>query len=284
MNKQAFNFLEYANSIERMMSEWYQHSQITLSHSGNLGRSREHFIKEVLSTFLPKSVVVGSGEITDGDRRSGQQDIIIYRSDFPVITGFGIDSTYLIEGVVATIEVKSDLSSGKGLHKAFQNVEKVLMLAKQGRLVVGSQEQLSKLQQAHTAKTYVVAYNGWKSRDALLENYRKAANETRWNIPDIVYQPGSCVVNNRSMSRLRYIEDNQAVPATDTSIAYCDQHPFAVFLQDLLRSVIAATGGLMATAPGINALMLYDLNNHFKLPKLQCIGLKLLWNDHDHCV
>jgi len=73
-----FNFLDYSKAIERVMSEWYSYSYEVLQQSTDLGYSREHFVKEILSSFLPKSVIVGSGEIVDGQGRgSGQQDVII---------------------------------------------------------------------------------------------------------------------------------------------------------------------------------------------------------------
>jgi len=111
MNKD-FDFLVYLNSIEDMMLSWYEFNKTTLKHPTNLGGLREHFIKNVLLNFVPSSIIIGSGEVTDGVKRSGQQDIILYRANFPVIKGYDHVNLYLIEGVIATIEVKSDLSEG----------------------------------------------------------------------------------------------------------------------------------------------------------------------------
>lgn len=140
MTNGGFNFLNYCDSLEQLILAWHSHSSQTFTHSTNLGNAREHFIAEILSRTLPRSVVVGSGEITDGNRRSGQQDIIIYRSDFPVLTGSNSVNTYLIEGVIATIEVKSNLTSGDpiGLISAFRNVATVLSLTNQAIRLSGT--------------------------------------------------------------------------------------------------------------------------------------------------
>jgi hypothetical protein len=42
-----------------------------LGRSSNLGTVREHFIQAVLENFLPKTVIVGRGEIIDGREHGG---------------------------------------------------------------------------------------------------------------------------------------------------------------------------------------------------------------------
>src|SRR5690349_2284749 len=142
MSQQSFEFHKYISNIEKLMIDWYNLNSLTFSHPTNLGSAREHFIGDVLTKFLPESVVVGSGEIIGGGKRSGQQDLIIYRSDFPVITGFGSVNTYLADGVIATIEVKSDLTTGNpnGLTGAFSNIKKVLELGYQAAKTKGTDE------------------------------------------------------------------------------------------------------------------------------------------------
>jgi hypothetical protein len=278
MNNSELDFLKYINSIEKMMVTWHDYSYEALKHSVNLGGAREHFIKEILANFLPKNVVVGSGEITDGKHRSGQQDVIIYRSDFPVLSGFGSVNTYLIEGVIATIEVKSDLSTGSpnGLYTAFRNVATVTALTNQAIALSGNPKQIEELQRALTVKTYIVGYKGWESKEALLENYRIAANAAGWNnLPHLVYQPNGCVVTNTPISNL-HKANKQSVPVQETQIAFCSEHPFAIFFQHLLKAIITTTGGLTANAFGNEAKILYDLNNYFSLPDIPCVSIQLL--------
>jgi hypothetical protein len=100
-----------------------------IQHSGEVGSAREYFVHSVLRRFLPSNVVVGRGEIVDGrGGRSRQQDLLLYRSNFPVIDSLAGSHLYLAEGVLATIEVKSNLDE-KELIRATQNIESVRVLA-----------------------------------------------------------------------------------------------------------------------------------------------------------
>lgn len=64
-----YDFSTYCEAMEGMMKAWYQHSKSVLEQSGDLGTVREHFIQAILSNFLPKTVVVGKGEIIDGTEK-----------------------------------------------------------------------------------------------------------------------------------------------------------------------------------------------------------------------
>lgn len=279
MSKESFDFLGYCNSLEKVMLAWHDHSSQTFKHSGNLGTAREHFIGEVLSRFLPGSIVVGSGEITDGKERSGQQDIIIYRSDFPVLAGFNSVNTYLIEGVVATIEVKSDLATGSpnGLLSAFKSAASVLSLTNQAAKLFGTDQEFQKLQAIFSTKTFVIGYKGWSTKESFLENYRVAANEVGWKIPDLVYQPSGCIIRASNITNLRDSRTNNAVDQKVMPLAYAANHPFAIFFQHLLRAIMSVRV-VTSTAPGINAAMMYGLDNYFSLPNITATSIQLLRN------
>jgi hypothetical protein len=277
MPDRGFNFLEYLNTLEQMMLAWHDHSFQTFNHPTNLGNAREHFIAEILSRFLPSSIIVGSGEITDGNMRSGQQDIIIYRSDFPVLTGFGSVNTYLIEGVIATIEVKSDLSSGSpnGITSAFGNVASVLSLTNQAVKLSGTESEFLRLQETLAVKTFVVGYKGWSNKASFVENYAKAGNLAGWLVPSIVYQPGGCIIANSIISNLRLSNNNNVAPKQSIPLAYVSDHAFAVFFQHLLRAIMSVRV-LTTSVPGIEATMLYNLDKYFSLPNIPAIPLHLV--------
>lgn len=271
-----FNFLDYLTSIERMMSVWHEHSQATLKHPGNLGGAREHFVMDVLARFMPSSVTLGSGEITDGKTRSKQQDVILYRADFPVIQGTDYADLYLNEGVIATIEVKSDLSAGKptGLSSAFENQLSVASLANEAITLEGDQEAVGELMNIHTVATFVVGYHGWSTVDGMLEGFRVAANQVNWRVPDVVYSPSGCIVRNTAVARM-HRKELGAASVDEAPYALCTEHPFAVFAQILFRAVMTRLGSLTAASPGIDAVMLYPLNNYFNLPDIPCKPLEL---------
>ena len=84
-------------------------------HPLHKGTPREAFIKQFLQSHLPESVSIGSGEIIDNQSLPGQQrnqfDIVIYRKNYPKLDFGGGINGFLIESVIATVEVKSTLSS-----------------------------------------------------------------------------------------------------------------------------------------------------------------------------
>lgn len=83
-------------------------------HSLHKGTPREAFIKQYLENHLPSNVAIGSGEIIDAKSLPGQQrnqyDIVIYRRSYPKLDFGGGISGFLVESVIATIEVKSALT------------------------------------------------------------------------------------------------------------------------------------------------------------------------------
>jgi len=77
---------------------------------------------------LPPIVHIGSGKVVDFEgKKSRQIDIIVYDSRFPTFeiqSGMGI---YLLEGVIAIIEVKSTLTR-KSLFEALDNTQSLIQL------------------------------------------------------------------------------------------------------------------------------------------------------------
>lgn len=86
-------------------------------HSLHKGTPREAFIKQYLESHLPSNVAIGSGEIIDATSSPGQQrnqyDIVIYRRSYPKLDFGGGISGFLVESVIATIEVKSVLTQAE---------------------------------------------------------------------------------------------------------------------------------------------------------------------------
>lgn len=89
------------------------------------GMARETLISNVLERHLPRKVVLGNGEIVDCQKYvSTPVDIILYRDDVPIFNLGGGANQYLVEGVYATIEVKSNLTSSE-LERALNQVASV---------------------------------------------------------------------------------------------------------------------------------------------------------------
>ena len=80
-------------------------------HTLHRGTPREAFIRQFLEGHLSANVAIGTGEIIDATstpRASRNQfEIVIYKKNYPKLDFGGGISGFLIESVVATIEVKS---------------------------------------------------------------------------------------------------------------------------------------------------------------------------------
>lgn len=119
-----FELLDYGSKIERVLKYQAEVAGM-LGHSGDAGSTRELFLRNFLARFLPPSVVVGKGEIVDGDgHRSRQQDVVLYRGNFPIVHTLGESPVFLAEGVLATVEVKSNLDT-REVERSAKNIASV---------------------------------------------------------------------------------------------------------------------------------------------------------------
>jgi len=104
----------HINAIERILVAQSEVAS-NAGHPNLRGGPREWFIRTFLNDHLPRNLEVGQGEIIDRNSIPGpskveyrsQEDIVIYRKDFPRLTYSPQDWAFLAEGVIATLEVKS---------------------------------------------------------------------------------------------------------------------------------------------------------------------------------
>ena len=126
-------------------------------HSLHKGTPRETFIAQYLEAHLPSNVAIGTGEIIDANSQPGQQrnqyDIVIYKRSFPKLDFGGGISGFLIESVIATIEVKSTLTKDE-----FGTAAKSAYNSKQLAPNTTSVMQIGHVQPKHL--NIIVAYDG----------------------------------------------------------------------------------------------------------------------------
>lgn len=118
--------LDWFDGLERVLQEQSSLSGL-LDHGSTVGQAREFVVTRILETILPASIHIGSGLVIDSyNERSKQIDIILYDPRFPMmrVEGGGL---YFVEGVLATVEVKSDVNS-RDLKGALENSKSVLDL------------------------------------------------------------------------------------------------------------------------------------------------------------
>ena len=118
---------------------------------------REAFIREFLTDHLSQRVAVGQGEVVDANSQYGQArpqiDVVLYLREFPRIPlGAGIGA-YLVESVLATIEVKSRLTRAE-LNKAISAARRIKALQRNAHVFL----QAGYIPPA--VLCYVVAYDG----------------------------------------------------------------------------------------------------------------------------
>src|SRR5579862_202739 len=96
--------------IELALSQSEDASELT--HPGLKGRAREVFIKDLLTPFLSPNLGTCTGVVVDSHGGSSEQiDIIIYdKTLIPSLLFTGEDGVVPFESVLATIEVKSELT------------------------------------------------------------------------------------------------------------------------------------------------------------------------------
>jgi hypothetical protein len=102
-----------------------------LAHGSTIGQAREFVVTRLLKTILPSSVHIGSGKVIDSNGSYSKQiDIVIYDPRFPLmrVDGGGL---YFVEGVLATMEVKSTITSDE-LKVSLENCKSVLGLSPHG--------------------------------------------------------------------------------------------------------------------------------------------------------
>lgn len=96
-----------------------------INHMSERGGAREALIRDVLARIIPGAYEIGQGQVTDSDGRTSKQiDVVIARKDSPCLRFSSGHSVYLVESVLATIEVKSELNSGT-LSEALENCASV---------------------------------------------------------------------------------------------------------------------------------------------------------------
>lgn len=133
-------------------------------HPLHKGTPREVFVKEFLEAHLPYSVAIGTGEIIDHRSQPSEQrnqfDIVLYKSSYPKIDVGGNVSAFLVESVIATIEVKSNLGKD-GLYEAMKAAKSAKSLEKKTRMVFETGYRPPKI------INYVLAYDGPASMETI---------------------------------------------------------------------------------------------------------------------
>jgi hypothetical protein len=152
-----------------------------LEHGTSVGDAREFFVRRVLRSVLPPMVHVGRGRVIGAmSKPSKQIDIVIFDPRFPILeieSGMGL---YPVEGVIATIEVKSTLNK-ENLNESLDNCYSVMGVGPHslGDDITHRTEELMHLKKWSRReaeqwlnwdlqpKTYIFSFTGYKTAEGL---------------------------------------------------------------------------------------------------------------------
>jgi len=214
-------------------------------HPLHKGTPREAFIKEFLQSHLSSNVDIGTGEIIDAQSRPYQSrsqfDIVIYKKNYPKLDFGGGITGFLIESVIATIEVKSVL--------AYADLEQAIKAARASKQLTPNV--ISSFSTGYIppkALNYVIAYDGPASIQTVYGWMPQIYNTLQISNPDLP------------------VNDNQRIQIPSESIdgvfilqkgfLYFDNTPFG-FGNSTIRNNNPTTKWLFADTTDGNLLLFF---------------------------
>jgi len=221
---------------------------------------KNHFVNLFLRRFLPSTIQIGSGEIIDHfGTRSTHQKLILHRSDFPIFPTTTASKIFLMEGVLASIEILQP-SDNLDLTEPFLRSASVKTL-KTGRHRILTDNSLDYMQQTLRLKpkTYIFSFGSQDDHQTSIENYNKAKQTSNAVVPD-----GVCFIGKNEFFA-------QYDPYKRKTIFYTDQ-PFTRFFEHLFQILVGEINSNNLKHDH-NASIKYDLSNYlFFTPSSSSIG------------
>lgn len=221
-----------------------------------LGEDREFFIRTVLDRSLPLNITTVRGVIVDsGGKESNPQDVILYRTDFPSIASFVGSRRFLVEGVMACIEVKSHLDQ-REFKRALNTLKTAHGLKKFGIEVPRNLSKQDRERYIRIVKDsgytknqisthcYIFAYRGI-TFDTLMKYILSAIKSgiSFWELPCVIYvlDRGICLIRDDGQVLSPY-------PSSGSSqCIYCSMRDKSRTLEFFMLHVLSSclfTGGM----------------------------------------
>ena len=245
-----FPFLEFCRNTEKSFSELFKVHPKLPNHSENRIALRLYFIMNYIQKFIPTTIDIGDGEIIDfTGRKSSSQDIILYRSNYPVFTLSDNHESYLLEGVIATIEILS-MKDPIQLTQPFMNSASVKNLkpAKHNILANNSQDYME-LKLRTMPKTFIFSFTHTTNQDAFVNLYQTAKKGTSGVVADGIFIQGEPAI---------YAQYDAYTRKT----TFLTQDPFIHFFQHLYTIIMAEVKPAMLL-PDISAAINFDFSSYF---------------------
>lgn len=172
-------FAKYCEAAVAVFNSQYAATRV-IQHAVTAGQAREQIIRDFLQAHLPELVSVVSGEIVDANNNySKQQDVVLVLKSIPRLPFASGSDIIFQEGVVATIEIKTNLN-GATIASIASNIQSVKNLSSNigGSASLG----ISHKWPSHQILTAVLTYSGasFENIDSALKELEETAR------PDLV--------------------------------------------------------------------------------------------------
>jgi hypothetical protein len=97
-----------------------------IDHPGESGRAREQILTSFIRRLVPSTFSVDTGFVVDAvGGLSKQVDVVIYRNDYAPVFEIGAVKHFIVESVIAVLEVKATIASTTRLDQALENIRSV---------------------------------------------------------------------------------------------------------------------------------------------------------------
>lgn len=232
------------------------------------GSTREEVFRKALQQVLPPAVEIGKGKVIGAACEPSQQiDIVIFDGRFPVLRQ-GAEALYPIEGVIATIEVKS-LLSGYELRRALDNSFSVMRISpsfvkedadtwieRRRSAGAGAEQAMEELIWQLMPRTYVFAFDGMRSMDSQTESLHNClltdlpATPSRPLIPSVIAGGRAVTVALGDPFHVQTRDPSQREQVERFGVAFTFESPtrFGILVSHLLWHLEQRT--LMLEPPG----------------------------------
>lgn len=105
-----------------------------IEQPGESGRAREQMLIAFIEQLIPSSFGVSTGFVVDAlGGKSKQVDVVVYQTDYAPAFEIGGVKHFLVESVVAVVEVKAAIDSEADLRQALDNIASVKALDRTNR-------------------------------------------------------------------------------------------------------------------------------------------------------
>jgi len=223
-----------------------------LHHAVELGSTREELIRGILERFVPSIYEIGTGQIVDSvGTYSKQIDVVIARRDVPRLLLPSGAKVFLVESVVAAIEVKTELNS-KTLREALDNCASVrnlkvriddadefakahgLTKTEEGDFKHEDEFKMLRLDSLYLPATYVIGFKGYASH---LRDFEKTlqtwGSEKMKGEGQFALTWFPCVIAASGVFAVRNADIHEA-PERYLCLLGKNECPMAVFVRHLL--------------------------------------------------